>query len=375
MPPRAFPPRTPVLRTKSEPVAESAAESRFHAKMDARIADQIELVDALFASAGLIPAKGVKSAAARKPSKRKARSAEELRPPAAEPIRAVNGVEWVAAPALKQLEWLWHGFSTRRNGVSRVYKGTEGTGDLNLGFTAEDLREHALQNRALFVEAITGSVKAKLVTIRQVHSNVVALADASQVGKPCEGDGLITDTPGLLIGILTADCTPVLVADRKNKVVAAFHAGWRGTAKRIVEHGVGRMLDEFGSRPEDLVAAIGPSIGPCCYVVGEEVIAEFTSQFAYASKLFHEIYKLDPAGQENHALSKRRRVPGDSLAAANLHLDVAGANRQQLIDAGVKARNISMVGGCTRCQPELFFSHRGSNGRTGRMLSVIGIRG
>ncbi len=97
-------------------------------------------------------------------------------------------------------------------------------------------------------------------------------------------------SPACLLGIQTADCIPVLVADRKRRAVAAFHAGWRGTVKRIVESGIGRMRLEFGSRPEDLVAAIGPGIGPCCYAVGEEVLSGFESQFAYARQLFREVY-------------------------------------------------------------------------------------
>ena len=104
----------------------------------------------------------------------------------------------------------------------------------------------------------------------------------------------MTDEPGFLLAVQTADCIPVLVADRKRRAVAAFHAGWRGTVKRIVETGVGRMRLAFGSRPEDLVAAIGPGIGVCCYAVGEEVLSEFESQFTYARELFREVYDTDP---------------------------------------------------------------------------------
>ena len=292
-----------------------------------------------------------------------------------EPVRAPNGVEWVSAAGLKRISWLWHGFSTRRGGMSTAYTAEGEPAELNLGFTADDTREHVLRNRELFVEAITGNASVPMVTIRQIHSSVVAVADSSHICQPCEGDGLMTDKPGLLLGILTADCTPVLVADRKKKAVAAFHAGWRGTVKRIVENGIGQMRLEFGSQPEDLVAAIGPSIGPCCYAVGEDVLSEFTSQFVYAPELFREVYGSDPMKEKHQTPFPSQSVPDDSPTGPSLHLDVAGANRRQLLDAGLKARNISMVGGCTRCQPELFFSHRGSQGRAGRMLNVIGIRG
>jgi len=163
------------------------------------------------------------------------------------------------------------------------------------------------------------------------------------------------------------------VADRRRKVVAAFHAGWRGTVKRIVEKGIGRMRLEFGSRPEDLVAAVGPGIGACCYPVGEEVLSEFESQFEYARELFHEVYSTDPVRTKYPMLFLTQRAPGHSPMGPALHLDVAEANRRQLLAAGLRPKAISMVGGCTVCQGELFFSHRASKGRCGRMLSVIGI--
>jgi hypothetical protein len=156
--------------------------------------------------------------------------------------------------------------------------------------------------------------------------------------------------------------------------VAAFHADWRGTAKRIVETGIGRMRLEFGSRPEDLIAAIGPGIGACCYAVGEEALSEFESQFAYARELFREVYSSDAVRTKYPMLFLTQRAPGHSLIGPSLHLDLIEANRRQLLSAGIKPRSIKLVGGCTSCQPELFFSHRASRGHAGRMLSVIGIR-
>jgi YfiH family protein len=192
--------------------------------------------------------------------------------------------------------------------------------------------------------------------------------------RPWKGDGILTDEPGLLLGVQTADCIPVLVADRKRRAVAAFHAGWRGTVKRIVETGIGRMRLQFGSRPEDLVAAIGPGIGACCYAVGEEVLSSFESQFSYARELFRDVYDSDPVRTKYPMLFLTQRAPGHSLIGPSLHLNLVEANRRQLLAAGLKPRSIKVVGGCTNCQPELFFSHRASQGRAGRMLSVIGIR-
>jgi hypothetical protein len=184
----------------------------------------------------------------------------------------------------------------------------------------------------------------------------------------------MTDEPGLLVGIQTADCIPVLLADRKRHAVAAFHAGWRGTVNRIVESGIGRMRLQFGSQPEDLVAAIGPGIGACCYSVGEEVLSSFESQFSYARELFREVYDSDPVRTRYPMLFLTQRAPGHSEIGPSLHLNLMEANRRQLLAAGLKPRSIKLIGGCTSCQQELFFSHRGSQGHAGRMLSVIGIR-
>jgi YfiH family protein len=164
----------------------------------------------------------------------------------------------------------------------------------------------------------------------------------------------MTEVPGVLLGVGTADCVPVLVVDVEKRVVAAFHAGWRGTVARIVEHGIGKMTDEFGSQMGDLVAAVGPSIGACCYAVGEEVRSEFGSQFGYAEELF----------SRGHA--------------GEMRLNLWEANRRQLVDAGVGEARISLVGECTGCARDVsgalrYFSHRGEKGVAGRMLNVVGI--
>jgi YfiH family protein len=299
---------------------------------------------------------------------------QELIPPA--PRVAPNGVQWLAAPGWEKTGWLWHGFSTRCGGLSRAYCSDSAQGELNLGFTADDDRETVAANRRLLVEAISGNPATPLVTLRQIHSNRVVLASAAEASREplVKADGLITDAPGLLVGVQTADCIPILVADRKRRVVAAFHAGWRGTVKRIVESGVGRMRLAFGSRPEDLIAAIGPGIGPCCYAVGDEVVSSFESQFAYAGELFREVSDSDPVRAKYPMLFLTQRAPGHSEIGSGLHLDLVEANRRQLLDAGLKPKAIKVIGGCTSCQPEFFFSHRASQGRAGRMMSVIGIR-
>jgi len=344
-----------------------------------RTGPAVEALDALLEEAGLVrnlrgKAGGVTTRLRR--ARMEQAAPEELSVPAPEPRVASNGVQFLPVAGWEKLPWLWNGFSTRKGGLSRVYCAEGAPGELNLGFTASDDRAIVTQNRRLLAEAVTGSADTPLVTIRQIHSSVLVLSGAGDATRerPCKGDGLMTNEPGLLLGVQTADCIPVLVADRKRRVVAAFHAGWRGTVKRIVEAGVGRMRLEFGSRPEDLIAAIGPGIGACCYAVGEEVLSSIESQFSYGRELFCEVFDSDPVRTRYPMLFLTQRAPGHSPIGPGLHLNLIEANRRQLLAAGLKPRAIRVVGGCTNCRPDLFFSHRASNGHAGRMLSVIGIR-
>jgi YfiH family protein len=337
---------------------------------------EIAAIDALFEQAGLVRSRRGAKAGLTVNAQLKRAQPEALRVPAPAPRIAPNGVQFLPVSGWEKMPWLWHGFSTRRGGVSRAYCADGAPGEMNLGFTADDDRENVSRNRRLLAEAVTGDAASSLVIIRQVHSSVLVVAGQADATheRPHKADGLMTDEPGLLLGVQTADCIPVLVADRKRHAVAAFHAGWRGTVKRIVETGVGRMRLQYGSRPEDLVAAIGPGIGACCYAVGEEVFSSFESQFAYTPELFREVYASDPVRAKYPMLFLAQRAPGHSPIGPSLHLNLVEANRRQLLDAGLKPRSIKVVGGCTNCQTDLFFSHRASQGRTGRMLSVIGIR-
>ena len=334
-------------------------------------------LDALFVSAGLVRSlRGASGGVTRRMRAARERSPEELAPPRPTPVVAPNGAAILKVSSWDKMPWLWHGFSTRIGGASRAYCPDDAPGELNLGFTASDDREAVAANRRLLAKAVTGDASTPLITLRQIHSSVLVAGSAADACRdsPWKGDGLMTDEPGLLLGVQTADCIPVLVADRKRRVVAAFHAGWRGTVKRIVENGIGRMRLEFGCRPEDLTAAIGPAAAACCYSVGEEVQSAFESQFAYAAELFHEVYDADPVRKKYPMLFLTQRAPGHSPIGPSLHLDLVEANRRQLLDAGLKPKAIHATGGCTICQRDLFFSHRGSQGHAGRMMSVIGIR-
>ena len=279
------------------------------------------------------------------------------------------------ATHFSKIPWLVHGFSTRAGGFSRVY----GKDTLNLGFTKEDSKAAVERNRATFLREVAAGKRSSaknlwpLVTLRQVHSDIIHFVD-SPAESQLVGDGLITATPGLMLGIQTADCLPIILVDPKRRAVGVFHAGWRGTVKRIVEKGVGEMRRQFGSRPRDLKAAIGPGVHGCCYEVGAEVREKFESQFAYAEKLFREVEESDPVREKYPMLFLTARAPGHSVLPKRIFLDLVEANRQQLLAVGVPARNIEASPLCTSCRTDLLFSYRAEKGRTGRMMGVVGIR-
>ncbi len=275
----------------------------------------------------------------------------------------------VAVDALRKLPWLIHGFSTRPGGFSKAY----GTPSLNLSFTKEDRRETVERNRAVFLQALgVAGTKTALVTLRQIHSDRIHTVSA--VRSELEvGDGMITDTPGLVLAVQTADCLPVILVDPKRKAVGVFHAGWRGTVRRIVEKGVGEMRRNFGSEPKNIQAAIGPGIRKCCFEIGPEVRVQFEAQFAYAAELFREIKELDPVREKYPMLFLTARAPGHSELPIQLFLDLVEANRRQLLDAGVAAKNIHVSPLCTGCRTDLLFSYRKGKGVTGRMMGAVGI--
>jgi polyphenol oxidase len=276
------------------------------------------------------------------------------------------------AEGFARLPWLIHGFSTRIGGFSRLYGGHA----LNLGFTKNDARPAVERNRAAFlgqIGATSGRKSAPLITLRQIHSDLIHCISAVSK-EELVGDGLITQTPGILLAIQTADCLPVILVDAKQRAVGAFHAGWLGTVKRIVEKGVGEMRRWFGTMPGDIKAAIGPGVHGCCYEVGSEVREQFESQFAYAGSLFRERQESDPVREKYPLLFLTARAPGHGELPKKIFLDLVEANRRQLIDAGVSANHIRASTLCTACRPDLLFSYRAEKGVTGRMMAVAGIQ-
>ena len=268
-------------------------------------------------------------------------------------------------PALAKLPWLVHGFSTRPGGVSEQ----NGEKVLNLGFTEWDTNENVSENRRRFQSALDAS-DLKLISLKQIHSDVVHLFDAAPV-ESCRGDASATNRPGLLLGVQTADCVPILLVDPKKSAIAAVHAGWRGTLQRILVKAIGKMQMQYKSNPADLLAAIGPSIGGCCYEVGTEVPSQFLSQFAEAPGWFDEFRTGD---EPNPIQWLNMMPPGHQPPPKNVLLDLRKANRAQLLGAGLRPSNIFVSDLCTACRRDLLFSYRKEGPQSGRLMSVIGIR-
>jgi len=300
-------------------------------------------------------------------------------------LRRAGGLQVLEAPAIARLGWLVHGFSTRPGGASELApsrSAPQSKNDgalnlvLNLGFTDWDARERVMGNRAKFFGAI-GADKMRAVTLRQIHSDIAHRVDspAPDAAEAAKADALFTREPGSLLVVQTADCVPILLADTKRRAIAAIHSGWRGTVRRIAAKTLGRMQMEFGTRPEDVIAALGPCIGRCCYEVGEDVAKEFHAQFPEAREWFDGPFDALASGENdpNWLPWLTMMPPGHQLPPPRVHLDLIVANRAILMDAGVAPSRISSSGFCTACRGDLFFSHRRER-TTGRMMAAIGIR-
>jgi YfiH family protein len=294
-------------------------------------------------------------------------------------LRRVGRLQILEAPSLTRLTWLAHGFSTRPGGASELEKPgsawAKAAKVLNLGFTDWDTRDRVLANRQKFFQAL-GAGKMRAVTLRQIHSDIVHRIDASSASaeQAPQGDALVTRERGVLLVVQTADCVPILLADTKNRAVAAIHSGWRGTLRRIAEKTLGRMQMEFGTQPEDVVAAVGPGIGRCCYEVGSDVAKEFHAQFPEAREWFDGPFDSLAAGENdpNWLPWLTMRPPGHAPPSPTVQLDLIAANRAILASAGISPARIISSNLCSACRPDLFFSYRRER-TTGRMMAAIGI--
>ncbi len=242
-----------------------------------------------------------------------------------------------------------HGFTTRHEGVSRAPYNS-----LNLGTGTNDSPHSVEGNRSLLTRSF-GVETERLVTVTQVHGTDLLVIDSPNPDysyfQKLEADGIVTNQPGVMIGVCVADCVPVLLLDPVKGVAAALHAGWKGTAAGICRKGVDAFINLFGSEPQDILAAVGPAIGPCCYEVDKPVAEAFRA-----------------GGHDWDAVATIKDM-------ARWQLDLARANALQLGAAGIPERNIETAGQCVSCAPEVFFSYRRDGGETGRQLGFIMLKG
>lgn len=268
-------------------------------------------------------------------------------------IKENKGVTWLSYPAFEQFPDIMHAFSTRLGGVSQgIYS------SMNLSFTRGDEDEAVHENYRRFAAAV-GFAAEDIVTSDQMHTANVRVVTEEDRGngitKPrpyTDVDGMITNVPGLVLATFYADCVPLYFVDPVHRAVGLSHSGWRGTAAKIGRVTVEKMKKEYGTQPEDLYTAIGPSICQKCYEVSEDVILEFQNSFEqkYWDSLFYR--------KEN----------------GRYQLNLQEANRLIMLEAGIAEAHISMPGICTCCNPEFLFSHRASHGRRGNLGAFLGIR-
>lgn len=248
----------------------------------------------------------------------------------------VIDVEFYTSSKLTKIDFLKHFFSTRIGGVS-----TGAFESLNLGIYTEDIEEN-IQCNFHKVFSSAGMDMDKITYLKQVHSDKLFFVDRDNFMKvrgQC-GDALITSDKGIAIGVFTADCVPIVLVDTLNKIVAVIHAGWKGTVLNITGKVLNYMIMNMKTEAKNVVAAIGPSIGPCCFEVGLDVAEKFNFAFENKNKFYVDLWK---------------------------------ENIKQLTDYGVQEENISSSMICTSCNSKKVFSYRKDSGNTGRMGTFIEI--
>ncbi len=255
----------------------------------------------------------------------------------------IDGLVYYRCANLASYDEVLHGVFTRLGGVS-----PSPYDSLNMGHCVGDNHELVEANHDLIYQALDIS-RSDVATAHQVHGSRVALVGLRDRGQVIPAtDALITDTPGVALLLRFADCLPVLLYDPVRHAIGLAHAGWKGTVKGIAAKTVSAMVEAYGSRPADIIAGLGPCIGPCCYQVGTEVIETVKANCSRWQGLL--------------------RPQGDG----SVHFDLWEANRRQLAEGGVGKIEVSQL--CTACRTDEFFSHRAEGGRTGRFAVILGMR-
>ena len=265
-------------------------------------------------------------------------------------------VPLIESPLLQEIRGLRHGFSTRKGGVSK-----EHLSSLNLGFNLGDEREKVLENFRILGSLFEAKPEDFVLT-QQTHSVNVRHVGREDRGKGVfrerdytDVDALMTDEEGVILSAFSADCVPILFYDKGHRAIASCHSGWRGTHGRILARVIEAMQREFSSKPEEIYIAIGPSICKNCYEVSEDVGEAFLDAF--------------PALRE----MTKNAAPIERVSEEKFHIDLWELNRWIALENSIPAENISVSGYCTMERPDLFFSHRYSQGKRGVQGAFIGL--
>lgn len=269
--------------------------------------------------------------------------------------KQINSVPVYLFENISKYKEVGHFVSTRIGGFSKPPYNT-----LNLGFHVRDDPAKVLKNRRLLAAAL-GVPLNHFTVAKQVHQSNVEVITEELRGQGATShqtaisatDAMITNVPNIYLMVFLADCVPILFFDPQKNAIGIAHAGWRGTLELIAQKSVKALQENFGSQPADIIAGIGPSIGPCCYEVGPEVIAQVENVFQTTGD-FLELKHED-----------RKTTNGEG------YLDLWEANKRQLIQAGILHENIEVAGICTRCNADIFFSVRHQKGKTGRFAAGI----
>ena len=268
------------------------------------------------------------------------------------PVWAESSFPILVFPELEQTGLVRHGFTTRLGGVSRDHLAS-----LNLSFSRGDREENVRENFRRVAEYLQ-TEENRFVFTDQTHTSAIRVVTEQDAGKGLtrprdytDVDGLVTNVPGLVLSVFTADCVPVFLLDPRNRAIGLVHSGWRGTAGKIAGKAVERMGREYGTMPEDLICAVGPSICRDCYEISSDVAEVFQKAF--------------PGKDEDFLIEKKN---------GKFQLDLWSCIRLILEEAGVPAENISITDICTCCNPDLLFSHRASHGRRGNLGACLALR-
>ncbi len=262
-----------------------------------------------------------------------------------------NGVPYISYRILDDIPWLKNAVSTRLGGVSKDYLAS-----MNLGFKRGDLDENVIRNHEIFANVIGVNPK-NIVTGNQTHTTNVKVVTKDDCGKGIyrdrnytDIDGLITNEKGIVLATYYADCVPLLIVDTKNKAIGLSHSGWRGTVGKIGKVTIEKMGELYGTKPEDIVACIGPSICQKCYEISEEVAVQFKEAF--------------PDNIKEILIDKGN---------GKYQLDLWECNRINFKEAGVLPENIKVTDICTCHNTDVLFSHRGHNGKRGNIGAFLSI--